>query len=196
MGLRGPAPKPNAVRIADGNPARRPINGDSPQFAEGEPKQPSGMSAEGRREWRRLVPILLAVPGLLTEADGHELADMCEARVTRQALVRAIDSRRRRAVTQIAEQANERGVSLNKAEIDAAATEAAMTFKTPSGYIQQHPDVGMINALQDLESRIRQRFGMTPSARSSLRISGGKVAEVDALDSHYSRGPRLVKNVV
>src|SRR4029077_12362774 len=97
MGLRGPAPKPNAIRIAEGNPARRPINTDSPQFAAGEPQQPAGMSPEARREWRRLVPILLSVPGLLTEADGHELADMCEARATRQALIRAIETRRRRA---------------------------------------------------------------------------------------------------
>lgn len=194
MGLRGPAPKPNAVRIAEGNPARRPINTNSPQFAEGEPKQPAGMSPEARREWRRLVPILLSVPSLLTEADAYELADLCELRVRKEALVRAMDSRRRRAASQIEEQAREKGMILNKADIAAAATEASMTFKTPSGYIQQHPDVGMINALQDQESRIRQRFGMSPSARCSLRINANKPAEIDALDSHYSGGPRLVKN--
>jgi P27 family predicted phage terminase small subunit len=194
MGLRGPAPKPNAIRIAEGNPARRPINTDSPQFAEGEPNQPLGMSLEARREWRRLVPILLSVPGLLTAADGHELADMCEARARKQTLVRAMDARRRRAAAQIAEQAKEKGLTLSKADISAAATEAAWTLKTPSGYIQQHPDVGMINALQDQESRIRQRFGMSPSARSSLRIGGAKAADGDALDSYYCQGPRLVKN--
>ncbi len=155
MGLRGPAPKPNAIRIAEGNPARRPINTESPQFADGEPRQPTGINAEARREWRRLVPILLSVPGLLTEADGYELADMCEARATRLSLVRAVESRRRRAADQIREQAKERGVMLSKAEIEGAATEAAMTLRTPSGYVQQHPDIAMINSLQDLESRIR-----------------------------------------
>lgn len=78
MGLRGPAPKPTAMRIAEGNPSRRPLNSREPQPNRVAPKCPSHLDKEAKREWRRLVPILLRMR-VLTEADGYALANLCQA---------------------------------------------------------------------------------------------------------------------
>jgi P27 family predicted phage terminase small subunit len=78
MGLRGPAPKPTAIRIIDSNPGKRPLNGREPQPDAVEPRCPDHLDKDARKEWRRLVPILLRMR-VLTEADGYSLANLCQA---------------------------------------------------------------------------------------------------------------------
>ena len=85
MGYRGPAPKPTIIRALEGNPGHRPLNGNEPQPRPVAPKCPAHLDKEAKREWRRMVPILLRM-GVLTEADGHALASLCLAYST---LVRA-----------------------------------------------------------------------------------------------------------
>ena len=76
MGLRGPAPKPRALAIAEGNPGKRPLNGFEPEPRRKRPKCPDYLDDEAKREWRRLVPILERMR-VLTEADGLALAGLC-----------------------------------------------------------------------------------------------------------------------
>ena len=76
MGLRGPAPKPRALAIAEGNPGKRPLNGCEPEPRRKRPKCPDYLDEEAKREWRRLVPILERMR-VLTEADGLALANLC-----------------------------------------------------------------------------------------------------------------------
>ena len=79
MGRRGPAPIPTAIRIMEGNPGKRPLTGREPQPAAGvEPRCPDHLDKDARKEWRRLVPILLRMR-VLTEADGYALANLCQA---------------------------------------------------------------------------------------------------------------------
>lgn len=77
MGRRGPAPKPTALRVLEGNPSHRPLPSGEPKPLKGRPKCPSWLSREAKRTWRELVPQLEAM-GLLTRADGHLLAIYCE----------------------------------------------------------------------------------------------------------------------
>lgn len=77
MGLRGPAPKPTAIRVAQGNPGKRPLNFDEPRPLPVAPPCPRHLDADGRREWKRLVPVLLRMR-VLTEADQHSLANLCQ----------------------------------------------------------------------------------------------------------------------
>lgn len=63
MGLRGPAPKPTALRIIEGNLGHRPLNQREPKPLVGEPDVPAHLSRDAKKEWRRLVPILLAMRG-------------------------------------------------------------------------------------------------------------------------------------
>ena len=77
MGLRGPPPKPRALREIEGNPGKRPLNPREPQPAVKRPRCPAYLDADARREWRRLVPILERMR-VLTEADDIALANLCQ----------------------------------------------------------------------------------------------------------------------
>ncbi len=81
MGLRGPAPKPIALRIIEGNLGQRPLNLHEPRLAVCEPDVPAHLSRDAKKEWRRLVSILLAMR-VLTAADGAQLSNLCIALTT------------------------------------------------------------------------------------------------------------------
>src|SRR6266702_3836517 len=74
--MPGPVPKPTGLRIYEGNRSHRPLNDREPTPLTGEPMMPSYLDREARKEWRRLVPILMTMP-VLTEADGLALANLC-----------------------------------------------------------------------------------------------------------------------
>lgn len=78
MGLRGPAPKPTAIRVLEGNPSHRPLNKREPQPPGGPPRCPAWLDKTGRTEWRRVVKILGPLR-LATEADRISLALYCDA---------------------------------------------------------------------------------------------------------------------
>lgn len=78
MGARGPAPKPTALKVLDGNPGRRPLNLNEPKPRPIAPDCPSWLDAGAKREWRRIAPALERL-GLLTEIDGAALAAYCQS---------------------------------------------------------------------------------------------------------------------
>lgn len=194
MGLRGPSPKPTSIKIAEGNPGKKALNLEEPQFMEGEPSMPHGISAGAKRVWREIVPELLACPGLLTKIDGYALWDLCEVIDRKLTVLQVIEDRRRQILEQLKLDAVTDKLTVSKKDIAVRAKGLSMTMSTPSGYVQQHPDVGMLNTLQEQENRLRQQFGMSPASRSSLRIPGGKAQEADSVDSLYSGRPVLVRN--
>ena len=102
------------------------------------PSCPDHLDAEARREWKRLVKMLLRVR-ILTEADGLALANLCQAWST---LVKA-------------------QTKLN---------ESGLLLKTPSGYIQQSPLLGIVNNCTEKVVKLSREFGLTPSSRSRLQV--------------------------
>ena len=78
MGLRGPAPEPTALKMHRGNPGKRPLNQWEPQPLPVPPACPSHLDVDAKKEWRRLVRILMRMR-VLTEADGMALASLCQA---------------------------------------------------------------------------------------------------------------------
>lgn len=74
--MRGRKPTPTRLKIMTGNPGRRPLNGDEPQFPPALPRCPKHLDAEARREWRR-VSAELHSAGLLTAMDRAALAAYC-----------------------------------------------------------------------------------------------------------------------
>lgn len=78
MGLRGPAPKPTALKQLEGNPGKRALNRREPNYAAKAPPCPRHLSAEARREWRRVSRELLG-QGLLQTVDRAALAAYCQA---------------------------------------------------------------------------------------------------------------------
>lgn len=78
MGLRGPTPKPTAIRILEGNPSRRPIRNNEPKPEQVTPICPSWLDKDGRAEWHRVVPQLEKM-GVLAKIDRGALALYCDA---------------------------------------------------------------------------------------------------------------------
>ena len=78
MGLRGPAPKPTAIKRLEGNPGKRKLNEAEPTLTVGVPECPDYLDDVAKKEWGRLTEILTAMK-VLTEADYIALANLCQA---------------------------------------------------------------------------------------------------------------------
>jgi P27 family predicted phage terminase small subunit len=78
MGKRGPAPKPSALRVIEGNRGRRPLNKREPKPTPITPSCPSHLARAARTEWERIVPELERM-GLMTIVDRAGLAAYCQA---------------------------------------------------------------------------------------------------------------------
>lgn len=78
MGLRGTAPEPTALKLHRGNQSKRPLNHWEPQPLPMPPTCPTHLDTEAKKEWRRLVKILMRMR-VLTEADRMALASLCQA---------------------------------------------------------------------------------------------------------------------
>jgi P27 family predicted phage terminase small subunit len=76
--MRGRKPKPTALKILAGNPGRKRINDREPRPPAEAPSCPQHLSAEGRREWRRICAQLRHM-GLLSACDRAALAAYCAA---------------------------------------------------------------------------------------------------------------------
>ena len=70
-----------------------------------------------------------------------------------------------------------------------------MLFKTPSGYVQQSPWLGIVNKQLELMGRYMVELGLTPASRSRVIGGGGpsvglaRAVWIDPAD-HRSDGPR------
>lgn len=78
MGLRGPAPKPTAIKRLEGNPGKRKLNEEEPIMTVCVPECPDHLDDVAKKEWGRLGAILTAMK-VLAEADYIALANLCQA---------------------------------------------------------------------------------------------------------------------
>lgn len=74
MGLRGPAPKPTALKMLNGG-AQNTLEPRPDRVA---PEMPKHLDAEAQEQWKSLSSMLLRI-GVLTEADQMSLACLCQA---------------------------------------------------------------------------------------------------------------------
>ena len=49
-------------------------------------------------------------------------------------------------------------------------TETGLLFKTPSGYVQQSPLIGIVNSSTETITRLCREFGLTPAARTRVQV--------------------------
>ena len=150
-------PKPTALRVLEGNPGKRALNAREPRPLDGEPEMPKHLDTVARKEWRRLVPLLLSMR-VLTEADGIALANLCQAYST---LIQAQNLMRK---------ASDSGKS-------------ALLMKTPAGYAMQSPLLSIINSQMEIIARQLREFGLTPASRSRIMAAAaGEFGGMDALE--------------
>jgi P27 family predicted phage terminase small subunit len=77
LNMRGPSPKPTALKLLAGNPGKRPLNESEPTPPAGAPNCPRELSKEAKKEWKRIAPLLYDM-GVLSTIDIAALAAYCE----------------------------------------------------------------------------------------------------------------------
>jgi len=157
MGLRGPAPKPTAVRVMEGNLSRRPLPTNEPNYAAGIPAKPAGMSSPAKAIWDCLIAEM-ATSGVLRRVDGYVLAMLCEDVAT----VKELEDGHRKMVRDLAKKARAEKKSLpgNSAYAISRTTEGRRSAAT----------------ISDLKARIivlSREFGISPSSSSRVTATYG-----------------------
>jgi P27 family predicted phage terminase small subunit len=142
---RGAKKTPTTLKVLNGNPGKRTIPEDEVKPKPLMPKKPSFLKGEAAKEWRRIAPKLEAL-GLLTEIDGSALADYC---VSYAHWV-------------------ECEIFLQQFSHDKDGKFNGAMFKTPTGYMQQLPQVSMSLRYQKEMRDALSKFGMSPSDRAGL----------------------------
>lgn len=141
----GPAPKPTALKLIDGNPGRRKIEPGEVHPPVAAPNCPNHLNPEARTEWQRIMPLLLK-NHLVTEIDTAALALYCQSW-----------GRWSEAEQKIAEQRAKGGDGL--------------LIKAPSGYPIQNPYLAIANRAMEDCYKYLQQFGLSPSARTRVTAS-------------------------
>lgn len=76
--MAGRKPKPTALKALQGNPGKRPLNEREPKLKPKRPSAPRFLEGEAKKEWNRMVKLLLPLK-LLSEVDRAALAAYCQA---------------------------------------------------------------------------------------------------------------------
>ena len=163
MGRRGPPKKPTAIKRAEGNPGRRPLNDCEPKPDPSAPKCPQNLSKRARAAWKKVVPQLQAM-GVQTRIDGEALARYC---------------------TMLARYWDAEDFIKDHGPVFPIRDE-----KGNLKYLQQIPQVGMANKLAAMLLRIEQEFGMTAASRANLYVEG-QHSEVESIEEFRKRKPKL-----
>lgn len=147
MGLRGPAPKPTKLKIAAGNPGKRPLNGREPNPGVAAPKMPAWLPVRAKAEWRRIVPELVRL-GLLSSIDLAALAAYCVAFAELEEATRTVEREGRVCVWPIYD---------------------PQTKERVGDRLKAHPAV---QQQRDAMQRVKQflaEFGLSPASRSRVQ---------------------------
>lgn len=142
MGLRGPAPMPTGLRACKGT-RHKPWSKTEPRPALERPACPKWLDREAKRQWRRLIP-QLELMKVLARVDRNALARYCQ-----------MWSRWKRAEEFLQNYGD------------------TFPMKTPDGTLiafAAFPQVAMALKLGQSLAKLEQEFGMTPSARTRIRV--------------------------
>ena len=144
--MTGRRPKPTAIKKLHGNPGRRPLPKGDLEPKRGVPEPPEWLSDVALEHWRTLAPELDAA-GVLTIADGHALALLCEAfsewRAAREAIER-------------------HGETLTR------------TTAAGNSTVMARPEVAMRSDAWSRMKLMLAEFGMTPGSRSRVNATPKK----------------------
>ncbi|MDK7735867.1 phage terminase small subunit P27 family [Providencia stuartii] len=154
--MAGRRPKPTHLKVVTGNPGKRKLNSKEPKPKREIPSPPEHLTDWGKMAWAKLT-LLLDGMGVLTIADSLALERLCDiyADILQLRDTIAIEGR-------------------------------TYTTKTQLGdfLIKAHPAVAM---LADADRRFKSylvEFGLTPAARSKVKIDGGEEEE-DPLNAFF-----------
>lgn len=143
MAKPGPAPKPTALRVAEGNPGKRalPVNEPQPEPLVEIPKPPSFLMDLAKKHWKEQAEILQRA-GLLTEVDLDAFAAMCNSYAT------WVDAQRQLKKT-------------------------GMLVRGPSGHPVMSPYISISEKALNRLLQYQKEFGLTPSSRTRVQLDSG-----------------------
>jgi P27 family predicted phage terminase small subunit len=143
--MPGPAPKPTALKVVQGNPGKRKLNQDEPTPEVVAPDCPAHLSADAKAEWDRIMPLLVRLK-IVSELDTAALALYCQSYARWQEAERMITDMK-------------------------AKGGDGLLIKAPSGYPIQNPYLAIANRAMEDCHKYLQQFGLSPAARSRVTIS-------------------------
>ena len=76
--MKGRKPLPTNFKVINGNPGKRPLNKDEPQFVNVLPDPPDFLTEKALAEWNRMGPKLVE-SGVVTEGDMAIFAAYCQS---------------------------------------------------------------------------------------------------------------------
>jgi P27 family predicted phage terminase small subunit len=132
--------KPTAIKAAEGNRGRRPLNLRELMEEPEMPACPDWLDEHARAAWDEVTPILLAM-GVVRPADQAELGSLCSA----MSILRLL-----------------------RKQLEAIPEDRRFLFRASKGSIQPNPLLSMINRQVEIVHRIACEFGMTPASRVKL----------------------------
>lgn len=162
MGRRGPAPKPTALKLIAGNPGHREISGDEPLPPAGAPDAPTFVDDRALQVWNALVPRIARV-GLARTIDGGALERYC--------------------VMFVQWRDCQEFVRKNGAEYAVRGEPRRVKGVEKPGrvlYFREYPAVARAAKLSRDMLQIEREYGLTPAARTRIRLDADKGAGGDA----------------
>lgn len=160
----GRRPKPTKLKKLGGNAGKRELNDKEPAPPIAPPEMPPGLSKLAQKEWKSIVPLLEPL-GMLSLIDGKALAAYCHA-YARWA--------------QAEEEVERLGLIINETIFNKDGEEVGYKYK-------RNPAVTISNDALKLMKSFLIEFGMTPAARSRLRVEKPPGEEKDPIDSFLNR---------
>jgi P27 family predicted phage terminase small subunit len=167
MGLRGPAPKPTALRKLEGIRGHRPLHED-PKFSGRIPNPPRRMSGAAKKVWIKLVPQLVGAHVLKT-VDQDALWMLCEDTAMWEEALLGI---------RVA-----KGSIVRKAKAEGKQESLRAMGGPLMALASSREGERMIRAYRNLEMAVdaqRRQFGLTPAARTRIDADDGDFgADID-----------------
>jgi len=145
MAVRGRKPIPSAIKLIQGNPGRRPVNKNELKPKYTLPSPPSALKGEALREWKRVTKALEPLK-MLSKLDRAALAAYCSAYGRWKIATDALETTSR------------------------LGPHGGLLIETTNGNLVQNPIVGIQRRAADDMVKLGSEFGLTPSARSRLKI--------------------------
>lgn len=149
MAPRGRKPTPTHLKLVKGNPGKRKVNADEPEYELTSIMPPPDLDDQAKVEWGRVAHQLQA-QGVLTDVDRATLAGYCAAYST--------------------------FISAEGALKELAARDKVfrgLVVKTSNGTMIQNPLVGIRNTALATMNKFAVELGMTPSSRTRIKVGDG-----------------------
>jgi len=141
--MAGRKPKPQALRLLQGNPGKRPINTREPKPQRGMPGCPAHLDRIGKSLWRELSTELDRME-VLTLADRRALEQLCDTYALYRKARKELDD----------------GLTYE------STTEDGATLR------RRKPEVPIVAECSKRMRALMTDFGLTPASRAKVSIAG------------------------